>query len=178
MVIGRRMTRAIRLDIHEREVVHLAHNVNILGLLCYQGIGGVMTTLAMAIPTEPAAIANSTYATVSAPRSSVCLPLELRGFPSSPIVTRSSSNGFGITTLSLPVPKEAPTAMRLQNSTVAHRKGIIPMINTSFELSDISIGGERFHPGSPTYDCSCRVQLSDWNVFLPDLFQGIRYLSR
>ena len=70
------------------------------------------------------------------------------------------------------------SAMRLQNSTVAHRKGIIPMINTSFELSDISIGGERFHPGSPTYDCSCRVQLSDWNVFLPDLFQGIRYLSR
>lgn len=102
-----------------------------------------MTTLAMAIPTEPAAIANSTYATVSAPRSRVCLPLELRGFPSSPIVTRSSE-GLGITTLSLPVPKEAPTAMRLQNSTVAHRKGIIPMIKTSVvEAQDFSIHDER-----------------------------------
>lgn len=41
--------------------------------------------------------------------------------PSSPIL---------MTTDPFPLPKDSPTAMRLQNSTVAHAKGIIPTINT------------------------------------------------
>ena len=100
-----------------------------------------MTTLAMAMATEPPAIANSTYATVNAPLSNVCLPRELIGLLSSPIVIRSlsvSSNGLGIMTESFPVPKLAPIAILLQNSQVAQRKGMTPIMNTIIVVSGLS----------------------------------------
>eukprot|EP00984_Skeletonema_dohrnii_P031771 scaffold24725_cov89-Skeletonema_dohrnii-CCMP3373.AAC.1 len=97
---------------------------------------GPITTLATAIPTLNAATANNTYATVNAPRSNVCRPREEVGFPSSPIVIKppssspTSSKGEGITTESDPVPNDAPTAILLQNSMVAHINGMMPMMNT------------------------------------------------
>lgn len=97
------------------------------------GACGLITTLATAMATDPAATANKMYATVSAPLSSVLRPRELPGLLSSPIMTTSSlsEKGDGMITESEPVPKDAPTAIRRQNSYVAHTKGMIPMTNTS-----------------------------------------------
>ena len=99
----------------------------------YKGVCGLVTTLATAMATDPAATANNTYATVSAPLSSVLRPRELFGLLSSPIIIISSSSakGEGMITDSEPVPKEAPTAIRRQNSYVAHKKGMMPIMNTS-----------------------------------------------
>ncbi len=99
----------------------------------YKGACGLVTTLPTAMATDPAATANNTYATVSAPLSSVLRPRELFGLLSSPIIIISSSSakGEGMITESEPVPKEAPTAIRRQNSYVAHKKGMMPMMNTS-----------------------------------------------
>ena len=101
------------------------------------GCCGLITTLASAIAIEPPAIANKTYATVSAPLSSVCRPRELFGLLSSPIIILPASplllseeKGDGMMTESLPVPKDAPTAIRRQNSYVAQMNGMIPMMNT------------------------------------------------
>ena len=109
-------------------------------LSLYKGIiisgFGPITTLATAIPTLNAATANNTYATPNAPRSNVCRPREEVGFPSSPMVIKPlssspvSSKGEGITTESDPVPNDAPTAILLQNSIVAHMNGMMPMMNT------------------------------------------------
>eukprot|EP00985_Skeletonema_marinoi_P002986 scaffold1236_cov138-Skeletonema_marinoi.AAC.3 len=109
-------------------------------LSLYKGIiisgFGPITTLATAIPTLNAATANNTYATPNAPRSNVCRPREEVGFPSSPMVIKPlssspvSSKGEGITTESDPVPNDAPTAILLQNSMVAHMNGMMPMMNT------------------------------------------------
>lgn len=106
----------------------------------YKSGRGPIITLATAIPTLPAATANNTYATVSAPLSKVRLPLELSGLPSSPIVMTSS--GRGITTESEPVPKLAPTAILLQNSIVAQMNGIRPIMKTASVVSGLccSIG--------------------------------------
>lgn len=57
----------------------------------------------------------------SAPLPSTCFPRELSGLSSSPILNTTESD---------PVPKDAPTAMRLQNSTVAQPKGMTPTMNT------------------------------------------------
>mmetsp|Transcript_29074 Transcript_29074/g.58378 ORF Transcript_29074/g.58378 Transcript_29074/m.58378 type:complete len:117 (-) Transcript_29074:304-654(-) len=50
----------------------------------------------------------------------------IKPLSSSPV----SSKGEGITTESDPVPNDAPTAILLQNSMVAHMNGMMPMMNT------------------------------------------------
>mmetsp|Transcript_29075 Transcript_29075/g.58382 ORF Transcript_29075/g.58382 Transcript_29075/m.58382 type:complete len:179 (-) Transcript_29075:73-609(-) len=45
-------------------------------------------------------------------------------------LSSSPSKGEGITTESDPVPNDAPTAILLQNSMVAHMNGMMPMMNT------------------------------------------------
>mmetsp|Transcript_19652 Transcript_19652/g.42115 ORF Transcript_19652/g.42115 Transcript_19652/m.42115 type:complete len:112 (+) Transcript_19652:261-596(+) len=87
----------------------------------YMGCTGLINTLARAIATDPPATANKIYATVNAPRSSVRFPRELLGLSSSPIAIKSLSSSLsskreGITTESKPVPNDAPTAIRRQNS--------------------------------------------------------------
>ena len=96
-------------------------------------------TLITAIPTLPIAIPNKTYAINNASSPNTLLPRLLDKSLSLPIVLIicsvipfSSSSlllllGL-ICILSFPVPNDAPTAIRDQNSYVAHKNGIIPII--------------------------------------------------
>eukprot|EP00669_Euglena_mutabilis_P002291 TRINITY_DN12906_c0_g1_i1.p3 TRINITY_DN12906_c0_g1~~TRINITY_DN12906_c0_g1_i1.p3 ORF type:complete len:117 (+),score=16.74 TRINITY_DN12906_c0_g1_i1:221-571(+) len=69
---------------------------------------------------------KSAYAAKRAPAPRVRLPRLEDRLSSSPMIA-----SLGKTTASLPVPKVSPTAMRRQNSHVAHRKGMQPATNTA-----------------------------------------------
>lgn len=107
--------------------------------------GGAVTTLKTEKPTASAAIANRAYATTRAPSPSTCLPRLLEGSPSSPMMTIES----------FPVPKDAPTAIRRQNSTVAQPKGIRPITKTEM-LTSLLRGETAAADGWPTAPASAR----------------------
>ena len=79
------------------------------------GIGPDVNTEYKTIPIVPNAMANKMYATIKAPFPKTRRPRESCGESSIPIMTESD-----------PLPKGSPTAMRLQNSIVAHAKGKMP----------------------------------------------------
>jgi len=90
----------------------------------YIGGNGEETTLYTAIPTLPIATANNTYATNNASSPSTFRPLDFDGLPSSPILVPPPPPPpvsvlpppGRIVMESAPVPNEAPTAIRDQNS--------------------------------------------------------------
>lgn len=68
-----------------------------------------------------------------------------------------------MTTESDPVPKDAPTAIRLQNSYVAHTNGMIPIMNTMIVVVGLSCSICRFctTSASDTMSDSWGVDTSD-----------------
>eukprot|EP00957_Ditylum_brightwellii_P028056 2118611-Ditylum_brightwellii.AAC.1 len=74
--------------------------------------------------TLPIAIPKSIYATINASFPNTCLPRELCGLLSSPIMTESD-----------PVPNGSPTAIRRQNSIEAQMKGMMPIMKMMMVVS-------------------------------------------
>jgi len=87
------------------------------------GTGLDETTAYRTMPNVPNANANRMYAVINASCPSTRRPRESCGASSIPMMTES-----------LPVPKASPKAMRLQNSTVAHAKGMMPTTKTHTSL--------------------------------------------